>query len=210
MLMNSSATGAQLYGWVFEECTWQNSTNIDIYPNYPMSWDVVERNCTSDLAEANHLPVSSLTSKYGKHVYNNITYHFNGTYLGKSFPQNTIYKTAAPAIEIQKSSEKRRQQELRVLVGRIKAPASTAITISCWVRKDSSYNGSQPKLVISDPGYVTEKTDSMSVGADTWEQLEISFSSGEIGSSNRVLTVWVEIDGVADAGSVFADDLAVA
>lgn len=84
--------------------------------------------------------------------------------------------------------------------------ASAAVTVTAWVRKDSSYNGNAPRLVLVG-GYIggiaADVVDSLSVGADTWEQLSVSATPNEAG----VIEWYVDCDGTA--GSIYVDDMAV-
>lgn len=84
--------------------------------------------------------------------------------------------------------------------------ASAAVTITAWVRKDSSYNGNAPRLVLIG-GYIggiaANVVASLSVGADTWEQLSVSGTPNEAG----VIEWYIDCDGTA--GSVYVDDMAV-
>lgn len=84
--------------------------------------------------------------------------------------------------------------------------ASAAVTVTAWVRKDSSYNGNAPRLVLVGGfigGIAADVTDSLSVGADTWEQLSVSGTPNEAG----VIEWYIDCDGTA--GSVYVDDIAV-
>lgn len=84
--------------------------------------------------------------------------------------------------------------------------ASAAVTVTAWVRKDSSYNGNAPRLVLVGgyiDGIAADVVSSFSVGADTWQQLSVSGTPNEAG----VIEWYVDCDGTA--GNVYVDDMAV-
>jgi hypothetical protein len=77
-----------------------------------------------------------------------------------------------------------------------------AFTISVWVRKDSSYNGAAPRLVLIGDilAGVAETIDTLTVGADTWEQLSVT----ETPSEDGVVQWYVDCSGTA--GFAYVDD----
>lgn len=84
--------------------------------------------------------------------------------------------------------------------------ASSAVTITAYVQKDSSYNGNAPRLVLVGGfigGITSDVTDSLSVGADTWEQLSVSGTPSEAG----VVDYYIDCDGTA--GNIYVDDISV-
>lgn len=92
-----------------------------------------------------------------------------------------------------------------------KAPVSSGVlvTLSAWVRKSAAYNGNAPRLVVVGGllggvgSWATDITDSLTVAADTWEQLQVTFTPSEQG----VAEWYVDCDGTA--GDVFVDDMSV-
>lgn len=83
------------------------------------------------------------------------------------------------------------------------------VTFSVWVRKDGTYNGAMaPRLVLKrNPAAGIDADvvlDSLSVGADTWE--ELTGTSAAV-TDDAVLEAYVEINGTA--GNVFVDDWSV-
>lgn len=56
---------------------------------------------------------------------------------------------------------------------RVATNSTGTVTITCRVRKNSSYSGTAAKIELSGPGLTTTSA-SMTVGADTWETLTIS------------------------------------
>lgn len=84
--------------------------------------------------------------------------------------------------------------------------ANTAVTVTIWVLKDSSYNGNAPRLVLVGgiiAGIASDVIDSLTVGADTWEQLSVSGTPTETG----VVDYYIDCDGTA--GSIYVDDISV-
>lgn len=73
-------------------------------------------------------------------------------------------------------------------------------TISVYCRKDSDYAGTAPKLEILE-GATSLGSDSLSVGADTWEQLSVTFTPSAAGR------VRVRLTSYGIAGNCFFDDL---
>lgn len=82
--------------------------------------------------------------------------------------------------------------------------SGAAVTISAWVQKDGSYNGNAPRLVIVGgvtQGIASDVTDSLTVGASTWEELSVSATPTETGT----VEYYVDCDGTA--GNVYVDDI---
>jgi hypothetical protein len=87
-------------------------------------------------------------------------------------------------------------------------PVDTAPqAISCYLRKSSTYAGTQPRLqLLADPEIgVTAQEALMTVGADTWEQVALTFTPTEPG----LVTVRVFSPSTAAAGAVWVDDFDV-
>lgn len=77
------------------------------------------------------------------------------------------------------------------------------VDVTIYVRKDGSYNGNAPRLVVRGgilAGIPTETTDSLTVAANNWEQLVVTVTPTESG----FLEYYVDCDGTA--GNVFVDD----
>ncbi len=84
--------------------------------------------------------------------------------------------------------------------------ANKEVTINAYIRKNGAYNGNAPRLVLVGnvlSGITSDVVDNLSVGADTWEQLEIKGTPTE----NGVLEFYVDCDG--NAGTVIVDDFGV-
>lgn len=81
--------------------------------------------------------------------------------------------------------------------------SGVSVDVSLWVRKDSSYNGIAPKLVVWGQildGITTDQTDSLTVGVDTWEQLVVTVTPSESG----FILFGLLVSGTA--GAVYVDD----
>lgn len=88
---------------------------------------------------------------------------------------------------------------------KIPCVGGVARDITVYVRKDGTYNGNAPRLVVPGgmvQGIAADVTDSLSVGTDTWEQLSVTVTPTE----DCVVTAYVDCDGTA--GSVYVDDAA--
>lgn len=84
--------------------------------------------------------------------------------------------------------------------------ANAQVTITAYVQKDGSYNGNAPRLVVVGgilSGVSSDVTDSLSVGASTWEQLSVQVTPTEAG----VLEYYIDCDGTA--GNIYVDDIDV-
>lgn len=124
--------------------------------------------------------------------------------LGTVAYETTTFHSASPSEKLtpagRGAGEKLRSSPKRapVLSG-----ATTAIAV--WVRKDSSYTGSAPRLVQkANPAIgvlVDTVLDTLAVAADTWEQLSAVTAAA---SENGVQEFFVDCDGAV--GNVFVDD----
>lgn len=88
---------------------------------------------------------------------------------------------------------------------KIPCQGGVARDITIWVRKDATYNGAAPRLVVPGgfvQGIAADVTDALTVGVDTWEQLSVTVTPTE----DCVVTAYVDCDGTA--GSVYVDDAA--
>ena len=78
------------------------------------------------------------------------------------------------------------------------------VTITAYVQKDGSYNGNAPRLVMLGGivgGIASDVTDSLTVGASTWEQLSVTGTATEDG----FVEFYFDCDGTA--GNVYVDDI---
>lgn len=84
--------------------------------------------------------------------------------------------------------------------------ASSLVTITAYVYKDSSYNGNAPRLVIVGgilDGIASDVIDSLTVAHSNWEQLSVQATPNEAG----VIEYYIDCDGTA--GNVYVDDITI-
>lgn len=116
----------------------------------------------------------------------------------------TTFKTAAPSEKLSPTAATS-TWKLASGVKRVAVANGGAVTPSVWVRKDSSYNGNAPRLILKRnvaAGIAADVVlDTLSVGADTWEELTAATAAV---TDDAILEFYVDCDGTA--GSVFADD----
>jgi len=89
---------------------------------------------------------------------------------------------------------------------KVAVKANQAVTINVYVQKDGSYNGNAPRLVVIGrmiAGVDTDQIASLSVGASTWEQLQVTVTPTEDGW----LEYYVDCDGTA--GNIYVDDISI-
>lgn len=113
----------------------------------------------------------------------------------------STFKSASPSEELVPVSTTRK---LASQVRRVPVLSGNSVSLSVWVRKDGSYNGNAPRLVVlanSALGVTEQVLDTLSVGANTWEQLTAVTSAV---AADGVLSFYVDCDGTA--GSAFTDD----
>lgn len=85
---------------------------------------------------------------------------------------------------------------------RIAVNASSEVTITAYVRKDSSFNGTARLVLVGGilTGIGSDVTDTHSAAADEWEQLSVAGTPTEAG----VLEFYVDAKGTA--GNIYVDD----
>lgn len=81
---------------------------------------------------------------------------------------------------------------------------ATSTTLSVWMRKDTNYTGTAPKFQIRNgtEAGVADTEATMSVAADIWEQLSLTFTPTSAG----IITVRLLSQDTAGNGRAFADD----
>ncbi len=84
---------------------------------------------------------------------------------------------------------------------------NTSTTITLYVRKQTNYAGSEPRMIIRQPGQ-SDSTDTLTVAVDTWEQLSVTLTPAAL---PPYVDVYVESRNTATSGSykVFYDTMAV-
>jgi len=100
------------------------------------------------------------------------------------------------------------ERKLKLLVDGFKVPvmADSEVTITVYVRKDSSYNGNAARLILRGgilAGIDSDVIDTHTAVADEWEQLSVSGTPTEEG----VLEFYIDCDGTA--GNIYVDDVNV-
>lgn len=116
--------------------------------------------------------------------------------------ETTTYVTTPPSIKMTPTSATRK---LNSGIMRFPVLSGAARTIKARVRKDGSYNGNAPRLVMlmnSAVGVADDTVlDTLTVGANEWEQL-----TGSTGSptDDGVVECYVECDGTA--GNIYVDE----
>lgn len=125
--------------------------------------------------------------------------------------ETTVFRTAAPSLAMlpkdvgglgvsgkAKSAPRGKGMQVAVASGQ-------TVTIGVYIRKTSGYTGAQPRLYLranNSLGIASDTLiDTMSVGANTWEQLTGTTAAV---SRDGVLEFYVDFDG--DVGTVFLDD----
>lgn len=130
--------------------------------------------------------------------------HKRYTVYGNATTETTTFNTASPS---EKLSPLSATVKFRSSVMRCAVANGATVTISVYVRKNSSYNGNAPRLrLLANPaiGIDADVTiDTFSVGADTWEQLTGTTAAA---NDDGVCEFVVDCDGTA--GSIFVDDWA--
>lgn len=109
---------------------------------------------------------------------------------------------ASPAMKMTPEHARRRFASQRMAYP---VASGEQITFTAKVRKNGSYNGDAPRLVLKANGAVgidkDEVLDTLSVGADTWETL-----TGQAPAAEEDGVVEVVVDCNGTAGAVFVDD----
>lgn len=121
---------------------------------------------------------------------------------------DTAVFRSSPAAEKLAPSAASAGQRLESAVKRMRVNSGGTVSISVYVRKTAAYNGVSPRLVMkANPALGIDDDvvlDTMSVGADTWEQLTgVSTPAAEEDGIVEFL-----IDCTGSAGAVYADDWA--
>lgn len=129
--------------------------------------------------------------------------------LGTVTYETTTFRTASPSEKLTPGaalSNPTPAVRLRSSVKRIAVASGQSATISVYVRKDGSYGGSAPRLVLlANPALGIDNDtvlDTMTGGSGSWEQL--TGTSSPVAEEDGVLECYVDCDG--SAGNVFVDD----
>lgn len=118
----------------------------------------------------------------------------------------SVFNSAAPSAELQPSST---TVKLKLPLPKIPIDDGTTIDVTVAVRKSAAYNGNAPRLMLrrkDSLGYSLDTVaDTLSVGADTWEDLTYTTAAA---IDDGMVEFYVDCDGTA--GSVYVDDVRVA
>ena len=82
--------------------------------------------------------------------------------------------------------------------------AATSTTISCYARYDSNYSGNLPKMTVKNIPGVADQSDTMTGGANAWEQLACTFTP----TSEGWVRVILQSQDVSTGGYCYFDDMA--
>jgi hypothetical protein len=114
------------------------------------------------------------------------------------------YRTASPSEKLTPSGASA-GNKLTTSVKRAPVAGGASIAISCYVRKDGTYTGNAPRLMMRANGALGFTADvvvaTFSAAADTWQQLS---GTTAVASENGVVEFYVDSDG--SAGNVYVDD----
>ena len=125
--------------------------------------------------------------------------------FGQTQTDQSVFNTAAPSEALLPNSA---SGKLPSGSKKFAVASGETATVNVYVRKTSTYNGNQPRLIVkanSIAGIASDTVlDTMSVGTGTWEQL--SGTTATV-SDDCVLEVYVDCDGTA--GTVNVDDWSI-
>lgn len=142
-----------------------------------------------------------------------ILYNKNGTITGQTATRHTASGYAWQMTPLSASVKLTLPGETTTPIKptfRAVVSSGVSTTITMWLRKDGTYNGNAPRLVVVGGlvagvgSWGTDVTNALTVGVNTWEQLSVNFTPSEDG----VVEFYADCDGTA--GNAFADDVAVA
>jgi hypothetical protein len=122
--------------------------------------------------------------------------------------ETTTYRTASPSMKLTPTSSTLKLDTAarvprRGMLYRVSNGGTISPTV--YVQKDGTYNGNAPRLILKANhalGVLTDQVlDTLSVGANTWEQLT---GTSPTATDDGVFEVVVDCDGTA--GNIFVDD----
>ena len=171
---------------------------------------IVLRDCL--LASSTEVSITATAGSSGHGVFiqkhdNTAGLHKRITVYGSAITETTTFNTASPS---EKLSPLSATVKFRSSVFRPCVASGATVTVSVYVRKNSSYNGAQPRLrLLANPALGSSfdadaTVATFSASADTWQELSgTTAAAGDDG----VLEFTVDCDGTA--GSIFVDDFSV-
>lgn len=216
----SAIGGAWGQRMIFENCTFgvasgifvaHSTCDIDFTANTPRMIQLVLRNTllasTTEFANRTSLTARSYIADQKQDQVAN-DHQTDYPALGIVSREASIFHTDAPSEKLAPGGAAA-SLRLRSQVRRIPVSSGDIMAVSVWVRKSAAYAGSTVRLLALSnyPIGITDDTvvDSMTAGADTWEQLTGSLPAA---TADGVIEICVECDG--SAGAVYVDDWAAA
>jgi hypothetical protein len=126
--------------------------------------------------------------------------------LGTVAYDTVTFRTASPSEKMTPTFGTSTLFKLRGSPKRVPVISGRAVTVSCYVRKDGSYNGGQPRLILlANPALGVDDDlvlKTMTGGSGAWEQL--TGTQTPVAEEDGVVEVVVECDGTA--GNLYVDD----
>lgn len=173
-------------------------------------------NCTLASAtefSANFIDVATSVSPGGwsfiaRHRKDGTTNTHEKNYLARGTVayETTTFRTAAPSEKLTPIGGTGGYRRLPSSRKRVAVASGQTATVSAYVRKDGTYNGNAPRLILcANPALGIDNDtvlDTMTSGSGVWEQL--TGSSSPVAEEDGVLECYVDCDG--SAGNVFVDD----
>lgn len=187
-----------------------NTTNDVFFSgNYP-SPQVVLNDCKFGAATPINTSVLAMPTSYVSCEKYNQTAgdHRTFTPYGTLRTDTTTVNNGAVSMKMTPSSASKKLESAIRGRGRTRRTASgSAVPVSVYVRKDSSYNGNQLRLMLRANASLGQTTDTvlatMTAGANTWQQLSATLPTA---NDNGAWEVYVDCDGTA--GSAYVTDWA--
>jgi hypothetical protein len=182
------------------------NTDIVFNNSSPMIYaDNCTLNGTNPYFTINTIPTGPFLKmqKYGQSSGDDRTFFANGTTTASVIKTNSsTFHTAAPSQEMQPATAVVKLQSQSILAA---CASGKTCTPTVYVRKNSSYNGAAPRLIVKrqDSMGVTSDTvlATFSAAADTWQA---QTGTTVAASADGVFEFVVDCDGTA--GSIFVDD----
>lgn len=158
---------------------------------------------TTEFTNRSNCAAGAFVSRHRKDQVSNV--HQREYLTGMVSYETTTFRTAAPSEKLTLNGAASYAAPLCSSVRRVPVNSGETVSIQAYVRKDSSYAGAQPRLmVLANPSLgIDDDTiiNTMTVGADTWEALTGTTASAE---EDGVLEFVVEAYGAA--GAAYVDD----
>ncbi len=134
--------------------------------------------------------------------------HKTFTGSGTITSETGTYKTASPSLKMEPLSTTLKMDTAAAILGRgmlYRVTSGATVTPTVWVRKNATYNGNAPRLIVrqNDAVGITTDTvlDTFTAAVDTWEQLTGTTITA---TDDGIMEFVVDCDGTA--GAIFVDD----